>query len=85
LFATEIVPSEQVTAGLLEGETVQARATVEGLSPPTGLEIVTFDCADAPGATEEGDKAVAERLKPGEVTGRLSAVEVLAMKLPSPL
>jgi hypothetical protein len=51
LLATAVAPSEQVGAGLKVVETLQVRATVEGLRPPTGL-IVMVDCPDAPGATE---------------------------------
>jgi hypothetical protein len=34
LLATEIVPREHVAAGFIEGETLQVRATVDGLNPP---------------------------------------------------
>jgi hypothetical protein len=83
LFATEIVPSEQVGAGLVEGEMLQVRATAEGLSPPTALLIAIVDCADFPGATES-DAGVAERLKSGAATTRLITVEVLRLKFPFP-
>jgi hypothetical protein len=83
LFATEIVPSEQVAAGLTEGETLQVRATPDGLSPFNGV-IVMAALADAPGATEDGDSAEDERLKSGAFTGRLTTLEVLLLKLPSP-
>jgi hypothetical protein len=75
LFATEIVPSEQVGAGLAAVETLQVRATVEGLRPPKGL-IVIIDCADFPGATEDGNSAPAERLKSGAVNTKLTTVEI---------
>ena len=78
LFVTEIAPREQVTAGLTTGETVQLSTTVDGLSPPEG-SIVIVDFADAPGATEAGDSAVAERPKPGAVTTKLIAADVLRL------
>lgn len=37
---TEIVPEEQLTAGLTTGETVQASFTVEGLNPPAGVMVI---------------------------------------------
>jgi hypothetical protein len=83
LFATEIVPREQVVAGFMAGETLQVRVTVDGLSPPDEV-IVIVDFAEAPGATEDGDSAVAERLKSGAVTTRFITVELLALKLLSP-
>jgi hypothetical protein len=61
LFATEIVPREQVAAGLATGVTLQVRLTVDGSNPPDEV-IVIVDFADAPGATEAGDNAAAERL-----------------------
>jgi hypothetical protein len=83
LFATEIVPSEQVGAGLDPFDTLQVSATVDRLSPPSGL-IVIVDFADAPGATEAGNRVPAEMLKSGAVTTKLTAVEVLPLKLLSP-
>ena len=78
LLATETAASEQVAAGLTAGETLQVSATVDELSPPEGV-IVMVDFADAPGATEAGDSAVAERAKAGAVTARLIAVDVLTL------
>ena len=83
LFVAEIVPSEQVGAGLAPAETLQVSATVVGFRPPCGL-IVIVDVADAPGATADGDKAAAEMLKPGAATATLATVELLALKLLSP-
>src|ERR1019366_4364330 len=85
LLATVIGPSEQVAAGVTAGVTLHlVRTTVAGSSPPNGL-IVIVDCADPPGATEDGTSAPAERLKSGAVTTRLTTVDVLTLKLPSPL
>lgn len=78
LLVTEIVPNEQVDAGLTTGETLQLSAIVDGLRPPAGL-IVTVDFADAPGATEAGDSAVADRPKSGAVTITLIAADELRL------
>jgi len=85
LLATEIDPSEQVGAGLKVVEMLQVRATVEGLRPPKGL-IVIMDCPDAPAATES-DVGEDDRLKSGTAaaTTKLTTLEVLTLKLPSPL
>jgi len=85
LLATAMAPSEQVGAGLKEVEMLQVRATVEGLRPPKGL-IVMVDCPDAPGATES-DVGEDDRLKSGTAapTTKLTTLEVLTLKLPSPL
>jgi hypothetical protein len=54
------------------------------LSPPVRFTVIVA-FADAPGATEDGDSALAEMLKSGAATGRLIIVELLTLKLPSPL
>ena len=85
LFVTEIAPSEQVGAGLTPVETLQISATVVGFNPPTGLMLIV-DVADAPGVTEDdGDRAPAETLKSGATTVRVTTLEVLTVKLLSPL
>ena len=84
LFVTEIAASEQVGAGLAPVDTLQVSATVVGFNPPTGL-IVIVDVADAPGVTEDGDRVPAETLKSGATTSRLTPVDVLTLKLLSPL
>lgn len=84
LFATEIAPSEQVGAGLTLVDTLQVKATALGFNPPTGL-IVIVEVADAPGLTEGGVKVPGETLKSGATTARLTAVEMLTLKLLSPL
>src|SRR5580658_8807680 len=85
LFVTEIAPNEQVGAGLAPVDTLQVSATFVGSNPPTGL-IVIVDVADAPGVTEDdGDRAPAETLKSGATTTRLTLLEVLTLKLLSPL
>ena len=83
LFATEMAASEHVAAGVTAGEILQVRATVDGSSPPKGV-TVTVDCADFPGAIEDGLSAPEERPKSGAATARFTALEVLAVKLVSP-
>jgi hypothetical protein len=78
LFATETAATEQVAAGVTAGETLQVSATVDELSPPEGV-IVMVDFADAPGATEAGNSALAERPNPGAVIARLVAGDVLTL------
>jgi hypothetical protein len=80
LFVTEIGPSEQVAAGRMTGETLQVRVTVDGSIPPNGL-IVIVDFADAPGVTDDGKSAAADRLKSGLITTWLNTGEVLMLKL----
>jgi hypothetical protein len=79
-LATEIVPAEQVGAGLAAGVTAQVRVTPDGLKPFDGV-IVTVDTALWPAEMEDGDNPVAEIVK---VATTLTAVEVLMLKLPSP-
>jgi hypothetical protein len=83
-LVTEIAPREHVAAGFETGATLQVSARADGVSPPDVL-IVTVDFAEAPGATGDGDAALAERLNAGAAMERLIAVEVLGLKLPSPL
>ena len=78
VLATVIDPSEQVAAGVAAGATLHLRTTVVGSSPPTGL-IVIVDCADFPGAIEDGASVPAERLKSGPVTTRVTTVELLEL------
>jgi hypothetical protein len=80
----EIGPSEHVTGWLTAGVTLHASVRAEGLSPPVRFTVMV-DFADAPGATEDGDGVVAERLKLGASTTTLTTVDVLTLKLPSPL
>ena len=76
LFVTVIAPSEQVAAGFAAGVTLQLSATLVGFNPPSGV-IVTVDVAEAPGATEPGDKFEDEILKSGAVTTTITSAEVL--------
>ena len=75
----EIVPREHFGAGVAAGVIAQLRATIEGLSPPTGV-IVIIDVADAPAATvtDGGDEV---RLNPSgmaaSATTSLKTGEVL--------
>ena len=62
----EITPNVQVGAGVTTGAMLQARVTLFTLKPPLGV-IVAVDWADPPGATDAGDKAVAEMVKPWKV------------------
>lgn len=84
LFATEMAATEHVAAGVTAGETAQVRVTVDGSSPPAGV-IVTVDCADFPGAIEDGLSAPAEIPKSGAAMARFTADELLTVKLVSPL
>lgn len=62
----EIAPNLHVGARFTTGVMLQARVTLSGLKPPLGV-IVAVDLADPPGATDAGDKAVAEMVKPWKV------------------
>jgi hypothetical protein len=84
LFATVIDESEHVAAGLAMGATAQVREMLDG-SIPFSMLMVMVDVAEAPGETDDGDKAPAEIEKFGEPTITLVAGEVLVLKLPSPL
>lgn len=76
----ETVPTEQVAAGLTAGAMLHVKVTPAGSNPFDGV-MVMLDVADWPGVTEDGEKTEAARVK-SAVT--LMALEVLALKLPSP-
>jgi hypothetical protein len=84
LFLAEMAPNEQLAAELTAGAMLQLSVSVEGFSPPVAV-IVTVALVEAPGATVEGDGVLAERLKLGAATVRLTACEALVLKLLSPL
>ena len=83
LFVIEIAPNEHVAGELTAGVMLQLSVSVEGSSPPDGV-IVTVALVEAPGATVEGDGALADRLKLGATTVRLMDCDAL-LKLLSPL
>lgn len=64
LFATVTVPTEQAAAGVVAGEILQVRATLETSIPPIEL-MVMIEAVDDPGATVEGENAPAARAKSG--------------------
>ena len=79
-LAIVICPAEQLGPCVASGLTEHAKDTPAGENPFTGA-IVTVELADWPAATDEGDSAEAERVKPAETS---SEVEALAPKLVSP-
>lgn len=81
---TETGLIEQVTGEVTTGLTEQLRLTVEGLRPPDGL-IVIVHCAEPPSCTVVGDSGAEDRLKFGALTVSFRALEVLPLKLLSPL
>ena len=79
----EIKPGEQVTAALTCGVTLQLKFNVEEMNPPVGVMVIV-DRVEPPGATEAGDSADDERLKPEFVTTTFAPLDVLPLKLLSP-
>ena len=80
-FATEILPMEHVAAGLAAGAILHVKVTPAASNPFDGV-IVTVEVADWPDETEDGDTVEADRLKSAAT---LTALEVLALKLVSPV
>lgn len=73
-FATEAGVNEQAGAGVPPPVTAQVSATVP-VNPPVGATvIVDLDMDDVPWTTEAGVSAVAEIVKPGVDTVRLTVV-----------
>ena len=80
-FETEVAATAHVGAGVAAGVMEQVRATPDTSNPFEGVTLM-MDVADEPGATEDGDNAAAETVKP---TVTDTALDVLALKLSSPL
>ena len=84
LLATEIAPKEQVAGELTAGVMLQPSVRAEGFIPPAPV-IVTVAFVEAPGAIVEGDGVLAEMLKFGAFTIRLTTCDALALNVLSPL
>jgi hypothetical protein len=80
-FETEIDDSEHVAEGFTAGVIAQASATPDRLNPFAGVMLIV-DSAEDPAVIEDGDRAEAERTKPAAME---IALDVLGLKLPSPL
>lgn len=81
LFETEVPATVHVGAGVTTGAMEHVRAASNTSNPLAGM-ILMSDVADEPGATEDGDNAATESVKPA-VTD--TVFDVLSPKLPSPL